>query len=326
MKWVSIQSGALHIRGRDDENQPAGPGSSACAAFAEAAVPTQTNPGVAAEIAETIMPLKLGAVHELIFDIAPVSQHTRPAGRYSTDFSSIPAVPLFPAASLVRRVNGMVVWFEDADPLPADLGSDRSYKNANHRHDDHETIDRYRAGPRGAAARSRARGSHVEHALRDRFRSAGRLYPPALLDRGNGQGLTPGRLWVVRADAGERLRAAAECMACRGVGAVVLPVFHSLTRVQARRLQLAAERGGGLAVLLRPRPLAHTYAAATRWLVSPTPGTRLAQRWSLELLHGHGRPVGQILTLEQRRDTAKTLFSLHLPPLLADRQAVPKAS
>ena len=60
--------------------------------------------------------------------------------------------------------------------------------------------------------------------------------------------------------------------ACRHVGAVVALFMHRPTRVEVRRLQLAAEQGGGVGILLRPNLInsgSNIYAAATRWLVSP---------------------------------------------------------
>ncbi len=45
--------------------------------------------------------------------------------------------------------------------------------------------------------------------------------------------------------------AANESLRCKGVSAVVAPISR-LSRIQARRLQLSAERGGGVGLLLRP--------------------------------------------------------------------------
>ncbi|HZL37905.1 MAG TPA: hypothetical protein VFC78_21485, partial [Tepidisphaeraceae bacterium] len=77
-----------------------------------------------------------------------------------------------------------------------------------------------------------------------------------------------------------------------------------LSRIEARRLQLAAERGGGVGILLRQtgRSSAH-HAAATRWLVRPAPGARTLQRWNIQLLHGHGGQLGKTLCLEHCRET-----------------------
>lgn len=76
------------------------------------------------------------------------------------------------------------------------------------------------------------------------------------------------------------------------VGAVIADA-HGLDMACSRRLQLAAEAGGGVALLARPaRERAALSAAATRWLVRPTPappGVRApSARWSVELLRRKG--------------------------------------
>src|SRR2546423_1093128 len=77
-----------------------------------------------------------------------------------------------------------------------------------------------------------------------------------------------------------------------------------LPALEARRLQLSAERGGGIGLLLRPLGRASSeHAAVTRWLVRPAPGERTVQRWSIQLVHGHGGRVGQSVILEHSRET-----------------------
>jgi protein ImuA len=133
---------------------------------------------------------------------------------------------------------------------------------------------------------------------------AGELYPPALAVHG----FPLERLFLLHPKspdpAGKDLIwAVSECLRCKGVGAVIAPL-QKLSRIEARRLQLAAEHGGGVGILLR-----HTgrqssqHAAATRWLVRPSPGSRTIQRWTIQLLHGHGGHVGQTLCLEHCRET-----------------------
>ena len=126
------------------------------------------------------------------------------------------------------------------------------------------------------------------------------VYPPALA----AGGLPLERLFLLRARRpAEQLWAAAECLRCKGVAATVAAPPR-LSRVEARRLQLAAERGGGIGVLLRQAGASSAhYAAATRWLVKPARGDGAAQRWDVQLIHGHGGRVGKTITLEVCRDT-----------------------
>ena len=127
----------------------------------------------------------------------------------------------------------------------------------------------------------------------------GDLYAPAVA----AGGVPLDRLLLLRPpSAREEVWAVAECLRCPAVSAVVAAI-PSLTRVEARRLQLAAERGGGVGLLLRPLGKSDTYAAATRWLVAPAPGDADVQRWQTQLVHGHGGRVGQSVLLEVSRET-----------------------
>jgi protein ImuA len=131
------------------------------------------------------------------------------------------------------------------------------------------------------------------------------LYPPALVRAG----VTLERLMILRPRSPqEELWAVAEAMRCAGVAATVAHV-GKLTPVQARRLQLAAEQGGGVGVLVRPDDArAANYAAATRWRVTACGATsRKAQRWNVELVYGHGGRVGQTFVLEVDRETGRAV-------------------
>ena len=125
-----------------------------------------------------------------------------------------------------------------------------------------------------------------------------RLYPPAL------SSLVPlDRLLLLhpKNDADE-VWAISECLRCRGVG-VTVGSPRRLTPIQARRLQLAAETGGGVGILMRTLDAgSSTHAATTRWVVRPVPGERNVQRWSLQLIHGHGGLVGQTVIVEASRE------------------------
>lgn len=93
----------------------------------------------------------------------------------------------------------------------------------------------------------------------------GELYGPGLARFGLG----PERLIVVRcADEGEVLWSFQEALRCRGVACAVAEIGR-LDLLASRRLQLAAEAGGGAGLVLRPEPDAQPNAALTRWRAEP---------------------------------------------------------
>jgi len=128
----------------------------------------------------------------------------------------------------------------------------------------------------------------------------GTLYPPAIA----AAGIPLNRLLLLRPkNEADELWALTECLRCSGVG-VALACPRRLSTIEARRLQLAAERGGGVGILLRPHSARCTpYAAATRWLVSAMAGERTVQKWKVQLIHGHGGQVGKTVILEACRAT-----------------------
>ena len=142
----------------------------------------------------------------------------------------------------------------------------------------------------------------------------GELYPPAVA----AMGIDLKQLYLLRVPTpADETWAVAECLRCKGVGAVVAAA-QFLSRVEARRLQLAAETGGGVGLLLRPTgKRSANYAATTRWLVAPARGERSVQRWRIQLLHGHGGRVGETVFLECDRET----HSVRATTQLADRPA-----
>jgi protein ImuA len=146
------------------------------------------------------------------------------------------------------------------------------------------------------------------------------LYLPPLA----AAGIDLRRLLLLRcAKRADQLWALAECMRCRGVSATVASI-QNLSQIEARRLQLAAERGGGIGLFMRPYTpgTSAIYAAATRWLVQAAAGDDGVQRWRVELLYGHGGRTGQILLLEVDRETR----ALRASAPLADRPAPPAAA
>ncbi len=145
------------------------------------------------------------------------------------------------------------------------------------------------------------------------------LYPPALA----AAGVPLNRLFILQPKTpADLIWAIAESLRCKGVGATVAAVSH-LSRIQARRLQLAAESGGGAGILLRPLgPASTNYAAATRWLVTPARGTKTVQRWNVQLIHGHGGQLNKTILLEMSRETNHVRA---VAPLV-DRSASPQTA
>jgi protein ImuA len=112
-------------------------------------------------------------------------------------------------------------------------------------------------------------------------------------------GLSPAALVLVRATRPQdALWAMEETLRCPAVGAALL-VTGALDLTAARRLQLAAEAGGVLGLLLRPdEDNAAPTAALTRWRIGAAPSDSQSPHalgdpaWSLDLLRCRGgRPA-----------------------------------
>ena len=155
------------------------------------------------------------------------------------------------------------------------------------------------------------------------------LYGPGLA----AHGLDPTRLVLVRAPRdGEILWAMEEGLRAPGIAAVVGEV-GTLAAVASRRLQLAAERSGITAFLLRrwrdggqaARERALPNAAVTRWRITALPSQPLpgepgvgCPRWRVELLRCRG---GEPACWEVEETDATGHVSL--ASALADRPAAP---
>ncbi|WP_367596547.1 ImuA family protein, partial [Pseudoroseomonas deserti] len=123
-------------------------------------------------------------------------------------------------------------------------------------------------------------------------------WPSGLL----GCGLPPERLLLAQAPHWpDALWAMEEALRCPGLSATLLVAGWAgepapLDLTATRRLQLAAEAGGGLGLLLRPVPrqggLPNPSAATTRWRVAPRPDGLAGPRWSLTLLRQRGGAPG----------------------------------
>jgi protein ImuA len=138
------------------------------------------------------------------------------------------------------------------------------------------------------------------------------LFAPGLYQAG----LAPGRLLYVEArDDNELLAIMEEGLRHRGLGAVIGEVKRA-GLAATRRLQLAAEGGRTIALLLRrygrgaAEPLGEPSAAVTRWRVGSAPSAPLPHeglgraRWHLDLVRQRGGEPFQ-LTVEASDETGR---------------------
>ena len=100
------------------------------------------------------------------------------------------------------------------------------------------------------------------------------LYPPGV----EAVGVPLDKLLILRPEKPlDALWAAEQALRCRRIAALVMPLTR-LAPAASRRLQLAAESGGGLAFVVRPLARLEPTFAATRLQVDPLPGTPLRVR------------------------------------------------
>lgn len=121
------------------------------------------------------------------------------------------------------------------------------------------------------------------------------FYPPAAVNLG----VDLARCIVVRpisvADAAMAMRQALECAA---VGAAI-GWLDPLNPPACRRLQLAAEAGGGVGLVLRPSAARATPSfAALRLLIAPVPAPGFPRCLRAEVVRCRGGKVGQTFILE----------------------------
>jgi protein ImuA len=115
------------------------------------------------------------------------------------------------------------------------------------------------------------------------------IVPPAAFDMGllygpglAAFGLDPARVTILAApDETAALWAGEEALACPGAAAVILIQSKPLGLSASRRLQLAAERGGGLGLLLARHDAAGAGLARTRWRIAARASA--APDWALGL-------------------------------------------
>jgi protein ImuA len=117
-------------------------------------------------------------------------------------------------------------------------------------------------------------------------------------------GLGPARFLLLRAtDAVSVLRAAADALTCRALGALVIEIpgeVKALDLAASRRLVLAANESGVTAFLLRCSAEPEPSAAETRWLVRAARSDCKNENWGhplfdAELVRNRHGPTGQWL-------------------------------
>ena len=126
------------------------------------------------------------------------------------------------------------------------------------------------------------------------------LFAPALA----AAGLHPNRVIYARAaSSNETLLLTEEGLRHPSLAGVVSEVFGRVSLTASRRLQLAAQAGGTLALLLRRRQVEGAVAAVTRWRIGPEPSAPPVLhaphvpglgplRWRLDLLRCRGGQTG----------------------------------
>jgi len=148
-----------------------------------------------------------------------------------------------------------------------------------------------------------------------------RFYPPAAAR----MGIDLCRTVVIRPKkvSGTFLASLVQALRCPAVGAV-LGWFDRLPPVDFRRLQLAAESGGGLGLVLRPAAALRTPSfAAARLLVAPVAsGEESLRRIRIEAVRVRGGKSGQSVVLEVDDETG----DVRVPAVLAAAAPVARAA
>lgn len=139
------------------------------------------------------------------------------------------------------------------------------------------------------------------------------FYPPAAAHLG----IDLNNTIIVRPDkSDDALWAWEQSLRCRGV-AVTFGWIEGLHDRAFRRLQLAAEAGGGLGLLIRPSKARRQPSwAEARLLIQPLPSppSTAGRRLQIELLHGRGSNIGQSLQLEINDETGDVHLAAELAP------------
>jgi protein ImuA len=144
---------------------------------------------------------------------------------------------------------------------------------------------------------------------------AGSFYPPAAA----AWGIPLERSIVVRPrNQRDILLATNQSLRCPAVGAVI--GWHDeLRTIDARRLQLAAEAGGGVGFLLRPMTALKTPSfAQLRLRVSPVASADPDRRLRVDVLRGRGKNIELLLEVDHETGALRVLPEL-VPATAAQR-------
>lgn len=146
------------------------------------------------------------------------------------------------------------------------------------------------------------------------------LFAPGLAQAG----LPPDRLLIAEAGQDTDILAVMEEGLRHGALAAVVGEVGRAGLTETRRLQLAAEEGGTMALMLRrwrkDDPLGQPSTALTRWRIGSAPSAALpvpgvgAARWTVELARQRGGPGFSLMT-----DACDAQGRLALPALSLDR-------
>jgi protein ImuA len=149
----------------------------------------------------------------------------------------------------------------------------------------------------------RACGAHKALVVAD---TRGWFYPPAA----SKLGVDLERCIVVRPTlARDGVAAFRQALGCEAVGAA-LGWFDQLSASEGRRLQLAAETGGGVGLLVRPATALRSPSfAALRLLIRPAPARDFPRRVGVEVVRCRGAAGGQSLVLEIDDETGHVCTS-----------------
>ena len=121
------------------------------------------------------------------------------------------------------------------------------------------------------------------------------FYPPALQPYGIELERT---IFVRPRTASDAMLALGQALRCSAIGAAIGAV-ERLSDRDGRRLQLAAESGGAIGVLLRPlASLGAPSFASVRLRVEPLPSVGILRRMRLEVLRCRGGQEGKIIGVE----------------------------